>query len=92
MLGLQEVSDKLITSLHSAYVRFRLFPKFTTWRRTKTLNISSKELVFKDHFIISGIKPADLEEAILQFDAVNVEEEERIIGHLEVPPCGPSVT
>ena len=84
VLGLEGVSDEIITPLHRAYVKVCLFPKFTTWRRTKMLNVSQKQLVFKDHFIISGVKPADLEDAMLRFVVVCVGEEEKVIGQLEV--------
>lgn len=85
VLGLEGVSDEIITPSHSVYVKFCLLPKFTTWRKTKMLHISDKQLVFKDHFIISGVKPVDLDEAILRFVAVCVREEEKVIGQLEVP-------
>ena len=85
VLGLQEVPDTLITDQHRAYVRFCLFPKFTTWRRTKTHNVSGKVLIIKDHFIISDVKPFDLEKAILRFEVVCVKKEERVIGQVEIP-------
>ena len=85
VLGLQEVPDTLITDQHRAYVRFCLFPKFTTWRRTKTHNVSGKVLIIKDHFIISDVKPSDLEKAILRFEVVCVKKEERVIGQVEIP-------
>ena len=85
VLGLQEVPDTIITNQHRAYVRFCLFPKFTTWRRTKTHNVSGKVLIIKDHFIISDVKPSDLEKAILRFEVVCVKKEERVIGQLEIP-------
>lgn len=85
VLGLQEVPDTIITDQHRAYVRFCLFPKFTTWRRTKTHNVSGKVLIIKDHFIISDIKPSDLEKAILRFEVVCVKKEERVIGQVEIP-------
>ena len=85
VLGLQEVPDTIITNQHRAYVRLCLFPKFTTWRRTKTHNVSEKVLIIKDHFIISDVKPSDLEEAILRFEVVCVNKEERIIGQVEIP-------
>lgn len=88
VIGLEFVSEEIITSSHSIYVKFCLFPKFTTWRRTKTVNISGKQLVFKDHFIISGVKAVDLENAILRFIVVCIEEQERVIGQLEVPLAG----
>lgn len=84
VLGLEGISSDEVTSGHAAYVKVCLSPKFTTWRRTRMLDVSEK-LVFKDHFIISGVKPADLEEAILRFVVVCVEEDERVIGELEVP-------
>ena len=85
VLGLQEVPDTIITDQHRAYVRFCLFPKFTTWRRTKTHNVSGKVLIIKDHFIISDVKPSDLEKAILRFEVVCVKKEERVIGQVEIP-------
>lgn len=85
VLGLQEVPDTIITDQHRAYVRFCLFPKFTTWRRTKTHNVSGKVLIIKDHFIISDVKPSDLEKAILRFEVVYVKKEERVIGQVEIP-------
>ena len=85
VLGLQEVPDTIITDQHRAYVRFCLFPKFTTWRRTKTHNVSGKILIIKDHFIISDVKPSDLEKAILRFEVVCVKKEERVIGQVEIP-------
>lgn len=88
VIGLECVPEGIITSSHSTYVKFCLFPKFTTWRRTKTVNISGKQLVFKEHFIISGVKSVDLENAILRFIVVYIEEQERVIGQLEVPLAG----
>ena len=85
VLGLQEVPDTIITDQHRAYVRFCLFPKFTTWRRTKTHDVSGKVLIIKDHFIISDVKPSDLEKAILRFEVVCVKKEERVIGQVEIP-------
>ena len=85
VLDLEGVSEELITPLHSIYVKFCLFPMFKTWRRTKTVNISDKQLVFKDHFIISGVKPVDLEQATLRFIVVCNGQQERDIGQLEVP-------
>lgn len=85
VLGLQEVPDTIITDQHRVYVRFCLFPKFTTWRRTKTHNVSGKVLIIKDHFIISDVKPSDLEKAILRFEVVCVKKEERVIGQVEIP-------
>lgn len=85
VLGLQEVPDTIITDQHRAYVRFCLFPKLTTWRRTKTHNVSGKVLIIKDHFIISDVKPSDLEKAILRFEVVCVKKEERVIGQVEIP-------
>lgn len=85
VLGLREVPDTIITDQHRAYVRFCLFPKFTTWRRTKTHNVSGKVLIIKDHFIISDVKPSDLEKAILRFEVVCVKKEERVIGQVEIP-------
>lgn len=85
VLGLQDVPDTIITDQHRAYVRFCLFPKFTTWRRTKTHNVSGKVLIIKDHFIISDVKPSDLEKAILRFEVVCVKKEERVIGQVEIP-------
>lgn len=85
VLGLEGVSEELISPLHSIYVKFCLLPMYETWRRTKTVNISDKQLVFKDHFIISGVKPVDLEQAILRFIVVCNGEQERDIGQLEVP-------
>ena len=85
VLGLQEVPDTIITDQHRAYVRFCLFPKFTTWRRTKTHNVSGKVLIIKDHFIISDVKPSDLEKAILRFEVVCVKKEETVIGQVEIP-------
>ena len=85
VLGLQEVPDTIITDQHRAYVRFCLSPKFTTWRRTKTHNVSGKVLIIKDHFIISDVKPSDLEKAILRFEVVCVKKEERVIGQVEIP-------
>lgn len=85
VLGLQEVPDTIITDQHRAYVRFCLFPKFTTWRRTKTHNVSGKVLIIKDHFIISDVKQSDLEKAILRFEVVCVKKEERVIGQVEIP-------
>lgn len=85
VLGLQEVPDTIITDQHRAYVRFCLFPKFTTWRRTKTHNVSGKVPIIKDHFIISDVKPSDLEKAILRFEVVCVKKEERVIGQVEIP-------
>ena len=83
ILGLEGILNERVTPGHAVYVKVCLFPKFTTWRRTRTLNVSEK-LVFKDHFIISGVTPVDLEEAILRFVIVCVEDE-RVIGELEVP-------
>ena len=85
VLVLQEVPDRIITNQHRAYVRFCLFPKFTTWRRTKTHNVSGKVLIIKDHFIISDVKPSDLEKAILRFEVVCVKKEERVFGQVEIP-------
>ena len=85
VLGLQEVPDTIITDQHRAYVRFCLFPKFTTWRRTKTHNVSGKVLIIKDHFIISDVKPSDLEKAILRFEVVCVKKEATVIGQVEIP-------
>ncbi|KAJ7384601.1 hypothetical protein OS493_021233 [Desmophyllum pertusum] len=85
VLGLEGVSDEIVTpGKHGAYVKVCLSPKFTTWRRTRTLDVSEK-LAFKDHFIISGVKPVDLEEAILRFVVLSVGEDERDIGQLDVP-------
>ena len=85
VLGLEGLSEEIITPLHSTYVKFCLFPMFKTWRRTKTVHISDKQLVFKDHFIISGVKPVDLEQTILRFIVVCNGEQEKDIGQLEVP-------
>ncbi|XP_068693606.1 uncharacterized protein [Montipora foliosa] len=85
VLGLENVSERLISPVHSIYVKFCLTPKFTTWRRTKKLNITGEQLVFKDYFIISGVKPADLDQGELKFIVVCIEEQERVLGKLEVP-------
>lgn len=84
VLGLEGVANETVTKERTVYVKVCLSPKFTTWRRTRTLNVSEK-LVFKDHFIISGVKPVDLEEAILRFVVVCVREDEKVIGQLDVP-------
>ena len=84
VLGLEGVSNEAVTKESTVYVKVCLSPKFTTWRRTRALNVSEK-LVFKDHFIISGVKPVDLEEAILRFVVVCVREDEQVIGELDVP-------
>ena len=85
VLGLDGVSNETVTKESTVYVKVCLSPKFTTWRRTKALNVSEK-LVFKDHFILSGVKPVDLEEAILRFVVVCVTGwDEQVIGELDVP-------
>lgn len=84
VLGLEGVSNETVSKESTVYVKVCLSPKFTTWRRTGALNVSEK-LVFKDHFIISGVKPADLEEALLRFVVVCVREDEQVIGELDVP-------
>ena len=84
VLGLEGVSNETVTEESTVYVKVCLSPKFTSWRRTRARNVSEK-LVFKDHFIISGVKPVDLEEAILRFVVVCVREDEQVIGELDVP-------
>ena len=84
VLGLEGVTNETATTDSTVYVKVCLSPKFTTWRRTRPLNVSEK-LDFKDHFIISGVKPADLEEAVLRFVVVCVGEHEQVIGQLDVP-------
>ena len=84
VLGLEGVTNETVTTESTVYIKVCLSPKFTTWRRTRTLNVSEK-VVFKDHFIISGVKPADLEAAILRFVVVCVAEDEQVIGQLNVP-------
>ena len=85
LLGLEGVSEKIISPLHSIYIKFCLIPKFSTWRRTKRVTISEEKLTFEDYFIISGVKPVDLDEGILKFIVVCVEEQERAIGGLKFP-------
>ena len=88
VLGLEGVSERIISPLHSIYVKFCLTPKFSTWRRTKRVTISEEKLTFEDYFIISGVKPVDLDEGILKFIVVCVEEQERAIGELKFPLAG----
>ena len=83
VLDLEGVTTKTITTDSTVYIKVCLSPKFTTWRRTRALNVSEK-LVFKDHFIISGVKTVDLEEAVLRFVVVCVGEDEQVIGQLDV--------
>lgn len=84
VLGLEGVTTETVTTDSTVYIKVCLSPKFTTWRRTRALNVSEK-LDFKDHFIISGVKPVDLEGAILRFVVVCVGEDEKVIGQLDVP-------
>lgn len=84
VLGLEGVTTETVTTDSTVYIKVCLSPKFTTWRRTRTLNVSEK-LDFKDHFIISGVKLVDLEAAILRFVVVCVGEDEQVIGQLDVP-------
>jgi len=84
VLGLEGVTTETLTTDSTVYIKVCLSPKFTTWRRTRALNVSEK-LVFKDHFIISGVKTVDLEEAVLRFVVVCVGEDEQVIGQLDVP-------
>lgn len=88
VLGLEGISEKIISPLHSIYIKFCLTPKFSTWRRTKKMTISEKKLTFEDCFIISGLKPVDLDEGILKFIVVCVEGQERAIGELKFPLAG----
>ena len=84
VLGLEGVDNEIVRTESTVYIKVCLSPKFTTWRRTRALNVSEK-LDFKDHFIISGVKPVDLEAATLRFAVVCVGEDEQVIGQLNVP-------
>ena len=83
--GLENISQEILNPEKSSiYVKVCLSPKSTTWRRTKTLH-GSEKLSFKDHFIMSGVKPSDLNDAKLRFAVVSVAKEETVIGQLEIP-------
>ena len=84
ILGLEVMLKEIVSPEYGIYVKVCLSPKFATWRRTRILNVS-ESLVLKDHFVMSGVKPIDLEEAILRFVVVRVGEDEKPIGQLEVP-------
>ena len=84
VLGLEGVANEIVRTESTVYIKLCLSPKFTTWRRTRALNVSEK-LDFKDHFIISGVKPVDLEAATLRFAVVCAGEDEQVIGQLNVP-------
>lgn len=75
VLGFEGVLNEIVLKESIVYVKVCLFFKFIIWRWIRVLNVLEK-LVFKDYFIILGVKLVDLEEVFFWFVVVCVREDE----------------
>ena len=83
ILGLEVTLNENVMPECDVYVKVCLLPKFSTWQRTRTVNITDS-FVLRDHFVMSGVKAMDLKEAILRFIVVRLGEDDKPFAQVDV--------